>query len=287
MLNSPLAQSIAAFAALTQGLSDADLGRAWEWRDYKNSGVRFAFFRLYEDLRALAVRLAAERAASQPLTRAQRWLAQGHLAYRDLEALVLGLSDADAQRPPAEGEWPVRMAVYHSFRAQQGFFALLLYALQGQRTADGRPAEMTDEAWIAFWEGDAFAQEKETGPLSALLSFGAALQARLLTELADITDAELDLPVLYWEPTAYPASFRLGRTDSHLREHAVQIEKTLPPLGLAPTEARRLLRHIYAALAEVEGAQIGAPGFGQPACDALAAEVAEYTRTVSAALAPV
>ena len=51
--------------------------------------------------------------------------------------------------------------------------------------------------------------------------------------------------------------FRLHRFDSHLRQHVVQIEKTLESIGRSPNEAQRLLRLIYAALAEVEGATIG------------------------------
>jgi len=42
-----------------------------------------------------------------------------------------------------------------------------------------------------------------------------------------------------------------------LRQHIVQIDKTLGGIGHAPNEAKRLLRLIYAALAEVEGTTIG------------------------------
>ncbi len=50
-----LAQSVETFAYLTQSLTDADLDRAWAWGDYESEGVRFAFFRVYEELRTLAV----------------------------------------------------------------------------------------------------------------------------------------------------------------------------------------------------------------------------------------
>jgi hypothetical protein len=60
--------------------------------------------------------------------------------------------------------------------------------------------------------------------------------------------------------------FRLHRFDSHLRQHTVQVEKTLVALGRGPSEARRLLRLIHAALAEVEGATIGAPDAGAAVC---------------------
>jgi hypothetical protein len=41
-------------------------------------------------------------------------------------------------------------------------------------------------------------------------------------------------------------------------QHIVQIDKTLENIGHSPNEAKRLLHLIYAALAEAEGATIGA-----------------------------
>jgi hypothetical protein len=51
--------------------------------------------------------------------------------------------------------------------------------------------------------------------------------------------------------------FRLHRFDSHLRQHTIQIERTLQQLGVDPTESKRLLRLIYNALAQAEGYAIG------------------------------
>jgi hypothetical protein len=68
--------------------------------------------------------------------------------------------------------------------------------------------------------------------------------------------------------------FRLHRFDSHLRQHSVQAEKALAALDGPPSEARRLLRLVYAALAEAEGYTIGAPETGQDLRDGLAREIA-------------
>ena len=46
--------------------------------------------------------------------------------------------------------------------------------------------------------------------------------------------------------------------DSHLRQHTVQVDKTLQAIGHQVSESRRLLRLVYAALAAVEGTAIGA-----------------------------
>ena len=80
---------------------------------------------------------------------------------------------------------------------------------------------------------------------------------------------------MYWEGYDMSLRFRLHRFDSHLRQHTVQIEKTLEGIGRPPTEAKRLLRLIYAALAEAEGATIGA-------WDAEAALWQEAAETVAA-----
>jgi hypothetical protein len=62
----------------------------------------------------------------------------------------------------------------------------------------------------------------------------------------------------------FPIRFRLHRFESHMRQHTIQIDKTLMLLGQPPTEVKRLLRLTYAAWADAENALIGASaGFGE------------------------
>jgi hypothetical protein len=49
-----------------------------------------------------------------------------------------------------------------------------------------------------------------------------------------------------------PLRFRLHRFEEHLRQHTIQIDKTLVGIGKPPTEAHRLVRNVYNALADVE-----------------------------------
>jgi hypothetical protein len=79
-------------------------------------------------------------------------------------------------------------------------------------------------------------------------------------------------------------SFRLGRFDSHLRQHTVQIEKTLVDLGYLPNESKRLLRLIYAALAGVEGALLGAPEISRREIELLAEKIATRTEEIRSIL---
>ena len=95
-------------------------------------------------------------------------------------------------------------------------------------------------------------------PLLGLQAFHKELHARIISEFAGITNQELEIQAKYWEQETYDLHFRLGRFDAHMRQHTIQIEKTLQELMYVPGESQRLLRLIYAALAQVEGGLIGA-----------------------------
>jgi len=260
MFKTSLARAVEQFAAVTQGAPDAELDREWAWGDYDSEGVRFAFFRTYEELRELAAKTAAERSAHGPAaSTAQRILAHYHSAYRDLQATLLGIGNHEADRAPAEGEWSLRQVVAHIVGADVGFFVVVKYALDRHRSGDGRPVKIPDEAWDAVIGGDGASIEAILGgPLAGIQSYHESLHERVLREFADISEEELTVPSMYWEGHEMSLRFRLHRFDSHLRQHIVQIDKTLGSISHSPNEAKRLLRLIYAALAEAEGATIGA-----------------------------
>jgi hypothetical protein len=281
MLKTSLARAVEQFADVTQGVPDAELDREWAWGAYDSEGVRFAFFRTYEELRELATKTAAERAAHGPVaSTAQRILAQYHVAYRDSQAALLGIGADEADRPPAEGEWSLRQVVAHIVGAEIGFFVVVKYALDRHRSGDGRPAEIPDEVWETIIGEDwASIEAVLDGPLAGIRSYHEALHQRVLREFAEISEEELAAPSMYWEGHEMSLRFRLHRFDSHLRQNVVQIEKTLESIGHSPNEAKRLLRLIYAALAEVEGTTIGAWEVGaelrREVADNLAARISE------------
>jgi hypothetical protein len=173
----------------------------------------------------------------------------------------------------------------HIVQAERGFFATDLYGLERARANDGRPLEMSEENWNAFWADAPFAMLSESGTFTEIQAYHAALHSRILRELAGVTAEELRLPIKFWENELMPLEFRLHRFDSHLRQHTVQAEKTLDNLGHPPSEAKRLLRMIYAALAGVEGVTIGAEATGAQACQSLAMEIARLTDEIVAILA--
>ncbi len=285
--------AVESFARAAYCLSDSDLERPWTWGDY-NEGLRFAFFQTYLELRALAVNLLAQRESlNRPLTQAQAALGQYHRAYQDLRAALVGVSDTEAERTPAPGEWSVRSAVAHIVESERSFFAVTRYAVERTRAADRGedewPLELSDEAWDEFWRSnqDVFEQIKDIAHLSELLDYYTGLHGRVMTYFADVTNAELQAPAVFWESTAMPVAFRLHRFDAHLRQHTIQIDKTLEAINGAPGEARRLLRLVFNALAETQAYRIikpaaGGARFGAAESDALANEIMRRTDEIIA-----
>lgn len=267
-----LLDSVQALSDLACKINEADLEKPWVWGSYDEEGVRFVFFRALEEFRSLAARLGEARAAAgRTPTQAQRILAQYHAAYRDYEGAITGLDETGLTQPPAEGEWPVQHAMSHILGAEMGFYVLVRYALERHRSGGGLP-ERFDDVVLGTYLGmnEASYTELMNRPADSLLAYHKTLHRRILTEFSQIGEAEIDLPSYYWEDEPYPLRFRLGRFESHLRQHTIQIDKTLAALGRLPGEPLRLVRMVYAALAEAEGACLGA----EELCSGLAADTA-------------
>jgi len=278
LFNSELKRAVQEFTTLMLPLSEKDLERQWTWKDHDEEGVRFAFFVTLQELRDLAVTLAALR---MNLTLAQHILSQYHAAYMDLQAALLGLSNEDAERAPAEGEWPVQKVYAHILSTEINFMIIVRYALEKHRAGTWTPervsdpdadrlAGISDEAYLALTKG----------PLEGMLAYHRELHPAIIEEFSKITDQELDLPSTFWEETRFPIKHRLHRYEAHFVQHTVQIDKTLAAIGLAPSESKRLLRKIYAALAEAEGMMIGAEEMNDTAILATASSISERTKEI-------
>jgi hypothetical protein len=276
-----LSTAVLEFAAIVQPLSDAQLDRHWAWEGY-DEGLRFALFRVYETLSTLSARL------NRPQTVAARILGQVHATYRDLQAISLGLDDETAARRPSEADWSARIALAHLTEAVQGFLTINSLGLGRRRAGEVEPAGVTDAEWQALWADDPFPALAEDGPFSALMAYLGGLHERVLDAFADVSEAELQTPIHFWEGRRFPLEFRLHRFHSHMRQHTIQIEKILAALDAGPNEVHRLLRHIYRELAMAEAARIGAPaGYGVDQCLTAAREIEALTEAVRNVLAEV
>ena len=275
MTDTALRDAVALLAAKTHSLSDADVSQEYAWGPHAE-GVRFALIGSYHELRDLAVRLAGARARyGHGRTQAQHLLAHYLAAYDDLQAVLLGVTPEEYDREPAPSEWPLRYVVAHIVGAQRHFFTLVHYGVRRQRSGGTLPPELpADEVEDVLGPLDDLRDIMHNHGLRELLAYYGVLHRRTLEDFVTISDAELDGISRWWEEIDYDLHHRLHRFDAHLRQHTIQAEKTLAAIGKPPTEATRLLRLVYNALAEVEGWQLGAPDLLTAETQALAQRIA-------------
>ena len=267
-------QGVEALVRATVDLPDAEMDRAWVWREYDEEGLRFALLMAQHELRDLAVRLAAMRPA--PPSQAQRILGQYHHAYRDLTGALAGLRDADLDRVPKEGEWPLREVITHMLGAEYGFLGTVQYARDPNRPAD---EETAGDQWPTWRKEHGYAApDALPGGIADVRNAMFEIHRRVLRELGDLRDGELEKPAGFWDGLK-PIRFRLHRFEAHMIQHTVQVDKTLEWLDRAPTEARRLVRVLYRDLAAVE--MLSSDGFGQRERDDVAKTIGERAAEIA------
>jgi DNA-binding GntR family transcriptional regulator len=282
MFDTKLTHAVENFVDLILPLSEKDLEREWIWKDHDEEGIRFACFVTLQELRHLAVELSALR--TKP-TSAQHILSQYHAAYMDLQAAIFGLSEEDADQIPAEGEWQVRRVYAHILSAEINFTITVRYALEKHRAVAWTPDRVSDEdenrlAGMSEEEYQALLK----GPFERMLTYHRDFHPEIINEFSSITDDELDLPSTFWEETRFPIRHRLHRYEAHYTQHTIQIDKTLDAIGNPPTEAMRLIRKLYAALAEAEGMMIGIEKTESTLMLATTDSIEDRTKLISALL---
>jgi hypothetical protein len=218
-------------------------------------------------------------------TPAQHILKQYHAAYWDLQAVILGLSNEDAERAPAEGEWPVKRTYAHILGTDINFTIVVRYALEKHRSGSWTPEKFSDaEADQLAGISDDDYMALINGPLDGMTAYHRKLHSGIVEMFSSIKDQELDLPSTFWEETRFPIQHRLHRYEAHFTQHTIQIDKTLLALGLAPTESKQLLRKVFAALAEVEGMMIGAEKTDDAAILATASSISDRVNEIQLVL---
>ena len=117
-----------------------------------------------------------------------------------------------------------------------------------------------------------------------MLSYHRTLHPEIIDDFSQITNDELDLPSTFWEEMRFPIRHRLHRYEAHYAQHIIQINKTLVAIGQMPNESKRLLRKVYAALAEAEGMMIGVNNMDEAAILATASSIEERTKEIRSLL---
>jgi len=260
-----LFEAVERLVTIFSHLPDSMMDREWTFKDYDGEGLRFALLQTGLELREWAALAHQARVmAGQPMTPAQRIMAQYHVAYRDLDGVWCGLTDAEFDHAPAEKEWAIRRTSRHMIGTELFFLTVTRYALERHRSGDGRPENLSEDQWASLVEPLATRHGIElakdvTGSFAEVKTRFDGLHSYVLSEASRIGDDELEWPSYWWE--SYPQSirFRLLRFEAHLRQHTIQVEKIRVTLGYTLTEAHRLIRQVYNALGDAEAATIGAP----------------------------
>jgi hypothetical protein len=240
-------------------IPEASLTRPWAWIGSSQEEVRYGAYRAAEALEQAeiearaAVAPVAASAAADP--RATSIVAPSTAARWDLHGLLLPLADEILDADPGGGEWSIRLVLGHVIASQRGYAWSTAWWLD--RAYDGKdpalPARIPEEFYASAPDESTTEAEGSVDDLRARLDAILDLSAE---RLAGLPDDRLDLGAR-WSGFRVTVGFRLGRWSSHIREHAIQIEKTFALLGHVPTEPARLARHVLAAYGRAESVVFG------------------------------
>jgi hypothetical protein len=252
-----LAGAIESFDRRLRGIDDRSLEAFWAWEAYDEEGVRFGILRTTEEVADAAIEIAARRAASGAgPSRAERILGRYLVAWRELWS-VADRADAALDTPPQEGEWPLRTILDHLVEADLGFLVTIRNGLDHLRAGTPPRLPGSDEQWLALAEVDEPAWRAAfEGSLDDIRAFHRLSRDRIVERFAALTDDELAATSPFWDGER-PNRFRLGRFESHLRQHTIQTEKAVQAIIGAPREVERLLRLLARATGDLEAAAIG------------------------------
>jgi hypothetical protein len=249
-------------------ITDADLVRPWPWKGGSEEEVRYGFYRIAESFELAGIQAQAMlRSAGVARGRTADRIAPVTAARWDLQGLLLTLPDSTWDVDPGGEEWTIRQTMAHIIQSQRYYgVGTAWWQRQAYAVDDPElPATIPDAVYADLPSEEA---EGEGTP--------AAVRDRL-DDVVDRSSAALGgLPVdrlvagARWSGFAVDIDFRLGRWSSHLREHTVQIEKTLVMIDHRPTEVDRLVRLVVAAWGRAEAEVYGAPK-ADDAADELAA----------------
>lgn len=251
--------SIRRTAADLLAVGDDMLEREWRWRatDTDDMELRYAYFAIHERLERAIGTIEVGRAGAPggdvPLGPAVPFLGAMTAARWDVHGVMAGLPAATWDEDPGGGEWTIRQTMGHILAVQLSYSWYNAWYVShpapvgiAERPSDDvMPPEPTEEELAAGTPAEVAAR------LDSMMDASAAAVGALDT-------ASLDLGAR-WSGFPVSVGHRLGRYGSHIREHAIQVDKTLAMLHREPSEVERLVRLVLATYGRLEALVIGRP----------------------------
>ncbi len=237
-------------------ITDAELIQPWPWKGGSEEEVRYGFYRIAESFELAGIEAQALlRATGIERGRAADRISPVTAARWDLQGVLLALPDSAWDLDPGHEEWTIRQTMAHAIQSQR-YYGVGTAWWQKQAYPADDPA-LPPVAPESIYENLPAEDEEGQGTPSEVRD--------RLDSVVDASSSALGgLPAdrlafgARWSGFAIDIDHRLGRWSSHIREHTVQIEKTLAMIGREPTEVDRLVRLILAAWGRAEAEVYGA-----------------------------
>lgn len=215
---------------MVSGIPDADLLRPWTWRGTEVN-VRHGLYRMLEICEE-----GAEKARNH--SRGSRLRDQSEAGRWDLHAVLIPLAEAVLDADPGEQQWTIRKTLRHMLGAQDWFGRVLNDSRRLLETDAPVALDMPDQILADFGPRPPYAK----GTIPEILTLFDALMDRALVAVDELEAlGGLDVPI-DWFGAHVTVGYFAHRQSAHLREHTIQIDKTLQLLGGTPTEAQRIAR---------------------------------------------
>ena len=272
-------REILAVAERLRAIPDAALTRPWTWRPDGEEEVRYGFYRIAELLEVAGIDAAtAARRSGIERGRAADLIGPATAARWDLEGLLLGIPDELWDADPGGEQWSIRVTTGHVIGGQRAYAVGTSWWLQqGFSASDPALPKQTPDT---LWESLPSEDDEAVGAPAVVRAHLGHVVDRSIERLAGLPHDRLAV-IARWSGFIVDIGFRLSRWSSHIREHTIQVEKTLEMLDHHPTEVDRLVRLILAAWGRAEAEVVGRPK-GDEVVEPLVVAARESTAVVSA-----
>jgi hypothetical protein len=241
-------------AADLLAIPDARLDQAWRWRptDPEEIELRYGIYRIHERLEAAIGAIEIGRAAAgESIGPAVPPLATMATARWELRGALRPLSAADWDADPGGGEWTVRRTIGHIIGGQRSYGWYNAWYLK-EGVVGVETVRPSDEVMPPETSED---EEAAGDPAAVLARFDEVVDANVVAS-AGLDPAAMRVSAR-WSGLPVTIDFRLGRYGSHIREHTVQVDKTLAMLDRQPSEVARLVRLVLSTYGRLEACLVG------------------------------